>query len=53
MDKGRDKGTSPTVSNAPFLNLLVYSLMMIVLPIGGFFSSKYFIFEGNHYSSNY
>uniref|UniRef100_A0A1X7VFH9 Cytochrome c oxidase assembly factor 3 mitochondrial coiled-coil domain-containing protein n=1 Tax=Amphimedon queenslandica TaxID=400682 RepID=A0A1X7VFH9_AMPQE len=40
-----NRGPSPPVSGTPFFNLLIYSLMMIVLPIGGFFSSKYFIFE--------
>lgn len=30
----------------PVENMLIYSLAMIVLPVGGFFSSKTLLFEG-------
>uniref|UniRef100_A0A1L8DFB1 Vacuolar ATPase assembly integral membrane protein VMA21 homolog n=1 Tax=Nyssomyia neivai TaxID=330878 RepID=A0A1L8DFB1_9DIPT len=37
-----DSGSSPTV----FFTVLFYCLLIIVLPILSFFSSKYFIFDG-------
>ena len=34
-------------------NLIVYSLAMIVLPVGGFFGSKAVLFEGMHILISY